>query len=133
MRSYPTRKDKHEEKIQDFLAEESKKTLSLRLYRREIKSIPRVYPALTVEIILQYKDDACERIEIAAQPPAPVELAPAPKPEAEAVKKVIKNYNRSVIFPAKQLESEADIDAYVEKVRTQLKQLLHRCDGIKLK
>lgn len=86
-----------------------------------------------IPIILQYKDDACERIEIAAQPPAPVELAPAPKPEAEAVKKVIKNYNRSVIFPAKQLESEADIDAYVEKVRTQLKQLLHGCDGIKLK
>ena len=31
-----------------------------------------------------------------------------------------------------QLESEADVDAYVEKVRTQLKQLLKGSDGIKL-
>ena len=31
------------------------------------------------------------------------------------------------------LESEADIDAYVEKMRQQLKQLMKGCDGIQLK
>jgi hypothetical protein len=47
-------------------------------------------------------------------------------------KKLIKAFNRQVVFPAKQLESEADIDEYVEKVRTQLKSLMKNCDGIKL-
>ena len=48
-------------------------------------------------------------------------------------KKIIKPYNRQVIFPAKRLESEADIDTYVEKIRDQLKQLLKNCDGSQLK
>ena len=52
-------------------------------------------------------------------------MAPAPK-------KIIKAYNRSIVFPAKQLETEADVDAYVEQVRAQLKQLTKGCDGIKL-
>ena len=38
-----------------------------------------------------------------------------------------------IVFPAKRLESESDIDAYVEKVREQLKILLRNCDGIQLK
>ena len=54
MRPYPTRKDKHEEKIQDFLADESRQTLSIRLYRREIKSFSRAYPTLIVEVVQQY-------------------------------------------------------------------------------
>lgn len=36
------------------------------------------------------------------------------------------------MFPAKQLESDEEIDAYVEKIRTNMKQLLKGCDGIKL-
>ncbi len=48
-------------------------------------------------------------------------------------KKVIKALNRQVVFPAKCLESEEDIDSYVEKMRTQLKQLMQNCDGIQLK
>ena len=40
---------------------------------------------------------------------------------------------RVYTFPAKRLESEADIDTYVEKIRDQLKQLLKNCDGIQLK
>ena len=48
-------------------------------------------------------------------------------------KKVYKTYNRQIIFPAKRLESEADINDYVEKIREQLKQLLKKCDGIQLK
>jgi len=84
--------------------------------------------------MLQRKDLVCERIEVLltpvneAPPEDKRELPPSP-----ASKKVIKPYNRQIIFPAKRLESEADIDAYVEKVREQLKILLKNCDGIQLK
>lgn len=47
-------------------------------------------------------------------------------------KKVIKSLNRQVVFPARRLESEADVDEYVEKMRIQLKQLMKNCDGIQL-
>ena len=84
--------------------------------------------------MLQYKDDALERIETLLAPPAPPKLPipPAGGGPAPAVKKVIRPYNRSVIFPAKQLETMEDVDDYVEKIREQLKQLLSTCDGIKL-
>ena len=94
--------------------------------------------------MLQYKDTSVDRLEVLLAPPAP------PKPPVNVVreggstygpssttppqpKKIIKPYNRQVIFPAKRLESEADIDTYVEKIRDQLKQLLKNCDGIQLK
>lgn len=83
--------------------------------------------------MLQYKDDIVERLEMLLAPPAP------PKPPAPAVgatppvKKVIRSYNRSIIFPAKKLETMEDVDDYVEKLRAQLKQLLKNCDGIQLK
>lgn len=83
--------------------------------------------------MLQYKDDIVERLEMLLAPPAP------PKPPAPAggatppVKKVIRSYNRSIIFPAKKLENMEDVDDYVEKLRAQLKQLLKNCDGIQLK
>ena len=93
--------------------------------------------------MLQYKDTTVDRLEVLFAPPAP-------KPPVNVVKepgggygsstttptqpkKIIKPYNRQVIFPAKRLESEADIDTYVEKIRDQLKQLLKNCDGIQLK
>ena len=83
--------------------------------------------------MLQYKDVLVEKLEIICRPPEQPkqqdkpERAPIPAP-----KKIIKSYNRSIVFPAKTLENEADVDAYVEKLRTQLKQLLKGCDGIKL-
>ena len=79
-----------------------------------------------------YKDDTVERIENALKPAPtkpPVKSRTGTEP---AKKKVIKAYSRQVVFQAKTLESEADIDAYVEKIRSQLKQLLSGCDGIKL-
>lgn len=81
----------------------------------------------------QYKDNTVDRIESLLAPPAP------PKPpvntgagDKPVPKKVIKAYNRQVVFQAKTLESEADVDEYVEKIRAQLKTLLKNCDGIKL-
>ena len=86
----------------------------------------------------QYKDDSLERIETlisggnggsggsggnggngGGQNPPPA-------------KKVIKTIHRQAMFPAKTLCSEEEIDAYVEKIRTNMKQLLKGCDGIKL-
>ena len=85
--------------------------------------------------MLHYKDITVERIDNVTRPVAPPKpvtpVKPGPTP-APVPKKIIKSYNRSIVFPSKQLESEADVDAYVEKVRAQLKQLMKGCDGIKL-
>ena len=54
------------------------------------------------------------------------------KEAVPAKKKVVRAYNRQIVFPAKTLQSDADIDDYVEKIRSQLKQLLKNCDEIKL-
>ena len=88
--------------------------------------------------MIQYKDNTVERIEELGKPK--IDIAPQvnegsnytedKKPQP---KKVIKSLNRQVVFPAKCLESEEDIDSYVEKMRTQLKQLMQNCDGIQLK
>ena len=78
----------------------------------------------------QYKDTTCEAIEGA--------LKPEPhKPDNTTVstpqpKKLYKAIHRQAVFPTKTLESEEDVDAYVEKMRDTLKQLLKNCDGIKL-
>ena len=54
------------------------------------------------------------------------------KEATPAKKKVVRAYNRQVVFQAKTLQTDADIDDYVEKIRSQLKQLLKNCDEIKL-
>ena len=72
-----------------------------------------------------YKDDTLDRIEIAKKP---VEVTP-PKPQP---KKRIKNVYRQAIFKAGTLESQADVDAYVERIHSYLTALLTDCDGIKL-
>jgi len=83
--------------------------------------------------MLTYKDEACSRIDLMLKPPAPKPPVVDPEnPQKPAPKKLIRAFNRQVVFPAKQLESEAEIDAYVEKVREQLKALMKNCDGIKL-
>ena len=48
------------------------------------------------------------------------------------MKEVIKTIHRQAMFPAKTLKSEEEIDAYVEKIRENMKKLLQGCDGIKL-
>lgn len=82
--------------------------------------------------IWSYKDDICERIETAKQPPKPVEKKQPDSPTKPAPKKVIKNVYRQMAFPAKTLESQEDIDAYVERMRSYLTAMMKDCDGIKL-
>ena len=85
--------------------------------------------------MLQYKDNTLERLETLLAPPTQ-STSPAASADGGAtppIKKVIRPYNRSIIFPAKKLETMEDVDDYVEKIREQLKQLLKNCDGIQLK
>ena len=64
------------------------------------------------------------RMETAKKPvqtPKPTTTASSgEKNTAPAPKKVIKSVDRHAIFPAKTLESQEDIDAYVEHMRTYL-------------
>ena len=83
----------------------------------------------------QYKDDTVGNIESVLVPPTPKPPVQPTQPGKEAVpakKKVVRAYNRQVVFQAKTLQTDADIDDYVEKIRSQLKQLLKNCDEIKL-
>ena len=83
--------------------------------------------------IWQYKDDTVSRIESIVNPQVkPQPPQPGPEPQPQPKKEVIKAIHRQAMFPAKTLKSEEEIDAYVEKIRTNMKQLLKGCDGIKL-
>lgn len=75
-----------------------------------------------------YKDDVCQKIDAITR----VEPIPPKGDDKPEVKKIIKAVHRQAIFPAKRLESEQDIDAYVETIRKNLKQYLRNCDGIQL-
>lgn len=87
----------------------------------------------------QYKDTTLEKIEVIVNPPKR-ETPPQPGPatggsttmKEPPAKKVFKTIHRQAMFPAKTLTTEEEIDAYVEKIRANMKQLLHGCDGIKL-
>lgn len=83
--------------------------------------------------IWSYKDDICDRIETAKQPPKPAPKKQPDTPAKPAPKKVIKNVYRQMAFPAKTLESQEDIDAYVERMRSYLTAMMKDCDGITLK
>ena len=76
-----------------------------------------------------YKDDALHRLEIIAAP----KKIPTPTPDPVKPKKLIKSIYRQSIFPARRLESEEDINAYVEQMRKQLLAYIKGSDGIDLK
>ena len=83
----------------------------------------------------KYKDDTVSNIEAVLTPPAPkpqVQPTQQGKEQTPVKKKIVRTYNRQVVFQTKTLQSEADIDDYIEKIRSQLKQLLKNCDEIKL-
>lgn len=78
-----------------------------------------------------YKDDTLHRIEgIVTPKPTPT---PNPTPDPVKPKKLIKSIYRQSIFPAKQLESVDEINAYVEQMRKQLLAYMKGSDGIDLK
>lgn len=84
-----------------------------------------------VQQLWQYKDEAVNRIEDILNPPAKT-----PKTESacvsQATKKIIKPIPRQMLFPAKTLHTEEEIDSYLDAIRVQLKELLKGCDGVKV-
>ena len=77
-----------------------------------------------------YRDDTVSKIEVALEPP----VEPAkPVSTGAASKKIYKPIFRQSLLKAARLESEDEIDAYVDKLREQLKTLLKGTDGIELK
>ena len=79
-----------------------------------------------------YRDDAVSKIEFSKQPPKPVDPKPV-DPVKPVVKKTYKPIFRQSLLKAARLESDAEIDAYVDKLRDQLKTLLKGSDGVDLK
>ena len=53
--------------------------------------------------------------------------------KADEPQQNFKSVIRTTVFPAKRLSSEADIDAYVEDIRSSLKSMLNGADGIDIK
>ena len=82
-----------------------------------------------VQRILSYKDDTISRMEAMSRP-APMQPTP---PAPGAKKKVYKPVIRQLLFPAKKLENQADIDEYVAKVKEDLEKLIEGCDGVEIK
>ena len=79
-----------------------------------------------------YRDEAVSRIEATKQPPKPV-APPETPPHVPPTTKKYKPIFRQSLLKAARLESDAEIDAYVDKLRAQLKTLLKGSDGIDLK
>lgn len=80
--------------------------------------------------LFQYKDEALSAIDALQRPAGPPVRGGSQTPDSQ---KVIRPFHRLAVFPAKRLESAAEIDAYLENARRQLNQLLQSCDGIQLK
>ena len=82
----------------------------------------------------QYKDDTVSRIDAIVHPPVKPSTAQSNEEDRPPTSKqeIIKVVHRQAIFPAKTLKSEEEIDNYIENIRTNMKQLLKECDGIKL-
>ena len=83
----------------------------------------------------QYENDALNKIESCQkQKENPPQKTPTTDPakDPEPKKRVIKTVSRMALFPGKTLETEDDIDSYIEKIRSNMKRLLNDCDGIKL-
>ena len=80
--------------------------------------------------MVQHMDQALYNIEFMKKPP--VEVKPKTEKELKQ-KKIIKSYNRQIVFPTKRIESEEDLDKYIEQIRSQLKMYMQGCDGIEIK
>ena len=87
--------------------------------------------------MINYQDDICGSIEAMLKPRPVIEKEDTKETKDSekimTVEKNIRTYNRQILFPAKELQSEEEIDEYVEKIRKQLKQLIKNYDGIRLK
>ena len=118
-------------KASDILAEEKGYFDRKREYVSGLKTINSLNGQK--ETIWLRKDDAISRIENLhnkdENPPEPEGKTSSKKvPKA----KKIKSIHRMTIFPKRTVETEADIEAYVEDIKRRMKEMLKDCDGIQL-
>lgn len=94
------------------------------------KTVTQMDAAVTQ--INNYKENTLATIKriVDAQDHQPV--GPTPTPDPVPPRKKIKTVYRGTICPKKSINSEADIDAYVEGIRRRLKRLLMDSDGLKI-
>ena len=79
------------------------------------------------------KDEAISRIENLCKEDAKREEEQEPSVTAsKKPKKIIKSVYRQSMFPKRTVETDADIDEYVEHIRRRMKTMLKDCDGIRL-
>ncbi|MFC2337301.1 MAG: BREX system P-loop protein BrxC [Negativicutes bacterium] len=79
------------------------------------------------------KDEAISRIENLSKEDAKPEEEKKPSVTAsKKPKKLIKSVYRLSMFPKRTVETDADIDDYVEHIRRRMKTMLKDCDGIRL-
>ena len=89
--------------------------------------------------LAKVKDEALERIEEISRPlppkpePKPVPVGKPQPAQAPVPQKKYRVLNRAVAFPTRKLETPADVDAYVESLRANLKKCLAECDGVVIK
>lgn len=83
------------------------------------------------------RDSFIKRVKAAVAPPVEVNPKPPVKNEVQKpVVKVQKRYRaiyRQSLLTATKLESEAEIDAYIDRLRDSMKKMLNGYDGIELK
>ena len=88
-----------------------------------------------VQPMQDYTNDIVEKINSylhpTPKPPKPP-VVPGPGPVPQPTKR-IKQVYRNYTFPAQRLQSEADIDAYVEAIRAKLKNALNGVDIVDVK
>ena len=78
------------------------------------------------------KDEALSKIEdLHKEKVEPEAVRNTPTQKAPKAKK-IKSIHRMTMFPKSTVETEADIDAYVENIRRRMKTMLKDCDTIRL-
>ena len=79
------------------------------------------------------KDEAISRIENLCKEDDKREEEQKPSVTAsKKPKKIIKSVYRQLMFPKRTIETDADIDEYVEHIRRRMKTMLKDCDGIRL-
>ena len=79
------------------------------------------------------KDEAISRIENLCNEEVKREEEQKPSVVAsKKPKKIIKSVYRQSMFPKRTIETDADIDEYVEHIRRRMKTMLKDCDGIRL-
>ena len=79
-----------------------------------------------------YRDDAVSKINLTVKPQVDPPQPPV-NPDNPPVVKKYKPILRQSLLKSAKLETDADIDSYVDKLRDQLKTLLKGSDGIELK